>query len=145
MRSPKGRFTVFRKEVSLALGAARNAAPGAGGHPFDVELARIPPGQTNWPFHAHSMQWELYIVLAGHGETRTPEGATPIAAGEAFVHPPGEAHQIRNTGAGDLVYYVVADQPPAETVHYPDSGKWIAKPPGTCFRMAEANYFDGEE
>lgn len=38
-----------------------------------------------------------------------------------------------------------ADNPPADYFHYPDSGKWGLRAPRKNFRMAEADYWDGEE
>lgn len=145
VHSPKGRFHVFRRAISQALGAPRDAGVAGGGHPFDVELARIPPGAANFPFHSHAAQWEMYIVLSGSGEVRAGAEIHPITANESFICPPGEAHQIRNTGTVDLVYYVIADNPPAEVVHYPDSGKWAVRPPRKCFTMTEQDYYHGEE
>ncbi|MBL9129308.1 MAG: cupin domain-containing protein [Verrucomicrobiales bacterium] len=144
-RSPKGKFHVFRRHISQALGAPADAGVGGGGHPFEVELTRIPPGTTNFPLHRHAAQWEFYVVLSGSGELRTTEGTIPIVAGDAFVCPPGDAHQIRNSGAEDLVYYVIADNPPADVVDYPDSGKWFIKPQRKCFVLRETDYFAGEE
>src|SRR5689334_1711935 len=75
-RSPKGRFHLFRRNLSLALGGVRDVGDWGGGHPFDMEQYRIPPGATNFPFHAHSAQWELYLVTSGRGALRTPDGTT---------------------------------------------------------------------
>src|SRR6185312_9902965 len=54
--SPKGRFTGFSKELSIALGAQRNTPSGLGGHPFDLELQKLPPGATGCPYHSHAAQ-----------------------------------------------------------------------------------------
>jgi len=85
IRSPKGRFHAFRRHISLALGAPRDAGVAGGGHPFDVELTRLPPGATNCPFHAHAGQWELYLILSGVGEIRSDEGVTVIKAGDSVA------------------------------------------------------------
>jgi uncharacterized cupin superfamily protein len=69
----------------------------------------------------------------------------PIASGDAFVCPPGDAHQITNTGKEDLLYYVIADNPPVEVNFYPDSNKWLIKPQRKCFTIEETDYYDGEE
>ena len=45
----------------------------------------------------------------------------------------------------DLLLYVIADNPPADCIHYPDSQKWMIKPGRKVFRMTEVDYFDGEE
>lgn len=143
--SPKGTYHTRRKFISQALGAPKDVGTWGGGHPFDVELTRVPPGKASFPMHAHSQQWEFYIVISGEGVLLTPGTETPFQAGETFVCPPGEAHQVRNTGSDDLLYYVIADNPPADLIHYPASGKYQAKPERKIFRMVETTYFDGEE
>jgi uncharacterized cupin superfamily protein len=144
-RSPAGRFHIFRRHISEALGAPRDAGVAGGGHPFDVELSRLPRGATNFPFHAHAAQWELYLVLSGSGELRAGDTVTAVTAGDVFVCPPGEPHQLKNTGTEDLVYYVVADNPPADVINYPDSRKWFIKPQRKSFHMQETNYYANEE
>ncbi len=144
-RSPKGKFHVFRRNLSLALGGKRDVGEWGGGHPFDVEEFRVPAGARNFPCHAHSAQWEFYLVTSGAGTVRSGEGETRVAAGDAFVFPPGEAHQITNAGAEDLTFLVIADHPRADVIHYPDSGKWGVKPQREFFTMQSRDYYDGEE
>ncbi len=84
-----------------------------------MEIARIPAGATPYPYHSHSAQWEFYHVISGTGRVRDETGTTPIEAGDAFLFKPGEAHQIANDGAEDLVMYVVADNPIGESVALP--------------------------
>jgi uncharacterized cupin superfamily protein len=144
-RSPKGRFHLFRRHLSEALGAPRDAGVAKGGHPFDVEMTRLPPGAANFPFHAHAAQWEFYIILSGTGEMRVVETIVPVKPGDAMMCPPGEAHQLKNTGDSDLVYYVIADNPPADVGFYPDSQKWTIKPQRKYFKMQEVEYYEGEE
>src|SRR5215468_7351939 len=79
-RSPRGRFHLFRRHISEALGAPRDTGVAGGGHPFDVELARLPPGATNFPFHAHAAQWEVYIVISGSGELRAGDTVLAVTA-----------------------------------------------------------------
>lgn len=144
-RSPAGRFQVRFKEVSLALGGKKNIGEWDGGHPFDLTVISMPPGATNYPYHSHAAQWEMYLVVSGTGTVRTPAGLTPIGPGDAFVCPPGEPHQIQNTGTTDLVYHVIADNPRTDTVHYPDSDKWYTRSNNKVFRLTEHDYYDGEE
>ena len=144
-RSPQGRFHIFRRHISHALGAPRDAGVTGGGHPFDVELSRLPPGATNFPYHAHAAQWELYLIVSGTGDLRTGGAVMVIRAGDTFVCSPGEPHQIMNSGSEDLLYYVVADNPPADIIHYPDSEKWLVKPQHKCFTARDADYYADEE
>jgi uncharacterized cupin superfamily protein len=144
--SPKGRFAGAGKQVSEALGRQPSSHDLDARHPFDVEICRIAPGKTPYPYHSHSAQWEFYHVISGTGEVRHEEGTTPISAGDAFMFKPGEAHQIRNDGSVDLVLYVVADNPIGESNYFPDSKKWVVRSPERrVLRSDPLDYFDGEE
>ena len=144
--SPKGRFAGTGIEISEALGREPTSTDLMKRHPFDVEILRLRPGQTPYPYHSHSMQWEFYHVIAGSGLCRDAEGVTRIEPGDAFIFKPGEAHQLSNDGSEDLVVYVVADNPLGESYHYPDSGKWgVNSPERRVIRSEALDYFDGEE
>ena len=144
--SPKGKFAGAGKQVSEALGRKPNSTDLMERHPFDVEIARIPPGKTPYPYHSHSAQWEFYHVISGTGSVRHQDGTTLIEPGDAFLFKPGEPHQIINDGTEDLVLYVVADNPIGESGHYPDSGKWIVRSPERRIMRSDAHdYYDGEE
>lgn len=145
-KSPGGKFESNGKEVSEALGRDARSTDLMQRHPFDVEILRVRPGQTPYPYHSHSAQWEFYHVISGSGAVRHDEGTTPIVAGDAFIFRPNEAHQLTNDGEEDLVVYVVADNPLGEAHFYPDSGKWgVPIPKRTLVRSEPLDYFDGEE
>ncbi len=106
----------------------------------------MPAGQTPYPYHSHSAQWEFYQVLSGQGMVRHDGGETPIEPGDAFIFGPGEAHQLRNHGAIDLLVYVIADNPLGESCFYPDSQKWLVRSPERrLLRSPSLDYYDGEE
>lgn len=114
-------------------------------HPFNVEICRIPPGKTPYPYHSHSAQWEFYHVISGQGIIRHWDGTTTINARDAFLFKPGEP-QIINDGQEDLIVYVAADNPFGESYHYPDSGKWAVNSPERRILRSDAlDYYDGEE
>ncbi len=144
--SPKGKFAGAGKEISEELGRKPQSTDLKERHPFDVEILRVPPGKTPYPYHSHSAQWEFYHVISGRGRVRHPEGTTPIAAGDAFIFQPDEPHQILNDSTQDLIVYVVADNPIGESCHYPDSGKWAVRSPERRIICSEAlDYYAGEE
>ena len=144
--SPKGKFEQRSQNISLALGREPASNDLLKRHPFDVEIQRIPPGATATTFHSHSAQWEFYHVIAGTGTVRHDSGTEPIVTGDAFLFKPGEAHQVINTGADDLVMYVIADNPIGESTHYPDSDKWaVRSPQRRMLRSEPLDYWDGEE
>src|SRR5437764_10759504 len=76
--SPKGKFGGASKGISEALGRKPFSTDLKERHPFDVELTRIPPGKTAYPYHTHSAQWEFYYVLSGKGLVRHKDGTMPI-------------------------------------------------------------------
>ena len=144
--SPKGKFVGGGKDLSEALGWDSQSGDAKARHPFAVEILRIPPGQTPYPYHSHAAQWEFYHVISGKGLVRDESGRTPILAGDAFIFAPGEAHQLINDSSEDLVIYVVADNPIGESCYYPDSNKWLVRSPERrLLRSEPLDYFDGEE
>lgn len=143
--SPRRKFHSFSRDLSLALGGIRNTGTWAGGHPFDLQIRRIPAGAAVCPFHAHLAQWELFVVQSGVGTIRVGDETHLAKSGDVFVHPPGEAHQLTNHGTDDLEVLIIADHPALDAFHYPDSNKWGLRPPGKYFRMELTDYFDGEE
>ena len=66
-QSPGGKYAVSFKGISEALGREPASLDLAKRHPFDLEWNRVPPGKCNYPYHAHSTQWELYLVVSGKG------------------------------------------------------------------------------
>jgi uncharacterized cupin superfamily protein len=144
--SPKRKFVGAGKEVSVALGRKPLSMDLNERHPFDVEILRIPPGKTPYPYHLHSAQWEFYHVISGKGSARHENGMTPIESGDAFVFPPGKPHQLINDGSEDLIIVVIADNPIGESGYYPDSKKWLVRSPERRIMRAEGlDYYDGEE
>jgi uncharacterized cupin superfamily protein len=141
-RSPKEKYHFLRQSISQALGGIKDVGTWGDGHPFDVEYFRQPPGAANFPFDAHSAQWEMYILLQGQGSVRGPESTIAIEAGQSIIFRPGEAHQILNTSENELSYFVVADHSLADVVTYPDTGKWFIRPQEKCFTLTESSYYE---
>jgi len=144
--SPSGKFGGTEKEISIALGRKPASTDLKERHPFDVEIARIPPGKIPYPYHSHSAQWEFYYVLSGKGVARHKDGTTAIEAGDAFIFQPEEAHTFLNDGTEDLVMFLVADNPIGESAYYPDSKKWLVRSPERMLMRGKSlEYYDGEE
>ncbi|HEY4440199.1 MAG TPA: cupin domain-containing protein [Candidatus Elarobacter sp.] len=145
-KSPRGKYRGAGKEVSEALGRDPKSTDLLLRHPFDVEILRLEPGATPYPYHAHGQQWEFYHVISGRGKVRHEGGETAIAQGDAFLFKAGEPHAMTNDGDVDLIVYVVADNPLNEANYFPDSGKWVVPlPRRQVIRGESADYMDGEE
>jgi uncharacterized cupin superfamily protein len=145
--SPAGRFQSFSQNISQALGHVKGSDSKQNSHPFDLELCRVPAGVSPCPYHAHSGQSELYLILFGSGKFRTPQGITELTSGDAVFCAPGEPHQIINDGVEELVFYIIADNPVGETCYYPDSDKWglPSNLNGPVLKGKAVDYFEGEE
>ena len=152
-KSPKGKFGRFTKNISVALGREPESLDLLKRHPFDLALVRIPKGKTLCPYHAHSAESELCLVVSGRGSVRDKDGIIEVGPGDAFLFQPGEAHQLSNAGDEDFAYYVIADNPRSgcttgDSCYYPDSGKWAVTTDGheeVIVKGSEADYFEGEE
>jgi uncharacterized cupin superfamily protein len=148
-QSPKEKYAISFKGISESLGREPASLDLSKRHPFDLEWNKVPPGKFNFPYHAHSAQWEFYVIVSGKGTVRHEGGSIEVVAGDAFIFGPNEPHQIKNSGDVDLVYYVVADNPIGESSYYPDSNKWKANRTSAADRPMikgnETDYFDGEE
>jgi len=144
-KSPKGRYHLFRQEIVQAMKANNGEKTRATPWPFEVELVRLPPRAANWPYHSHSAQWEFYMIVTGRRQVRTPDGKVEVRAGDCLAYPPNEPHQLVNTGAVDLIYYVIADNPASDCCHYLDSDRWSLPGQPQPVRLQPADHFTGEE
>ena len=66
---------------------------------FMRQFTLAPGGCT--PRHTHDWEHEVYVV-AGTGAAVSEEGDKDISAGDCVFVPPGELHQFRSTGDGEL-------------------------------------------
>jgi len=145
-KSPKGAYELSRKHISLALGGKKDQGTWAGGHPFDIELSRLPVGKKNFPFHSHAAQWEHYIFVSGTGRFLDHEkNWYEVKSGDHIVCMPGEAHLLENNGKEELVYYVVSDHHPADITTYPNTNKRHLKPEYRIVETTESDYYRNEE
>jgi len=65
--------------------------------------ARLPPGATTTA-HYHRRTEEIYYILEGRALMRIGQQSRTVMAGDAIAIPPGEEHQITNTGTNVLKF-----------------------------------------
>ena len=145
-KSPKGRFHIFYRNVAAEFRAPQTGPRWRGEPPFEFAVLRIRPGTANFPFHSHAAEWEFYYIVSGAGVMRAGKRRAKVRPGDCLMCPPGEPHQLINTGRKDLVYHVVANNSVADIWHYPDSDKWGFTVGPKWFRLTPVkNRFEGEE
>ena len=145
--SPSGKFCTFDKPMNEAIGGDPRSHDLMKRWPFAVELTRIPPGATNYPFHMHSNQWEFYIIVSGVGTVRHDNGNTKAKPGDFFMFAPGEGHQIVNNSKADVTYYSIADNPTSDHAYYPNSNKWLVRVPEkrVMIKGERVSFYTGED
>jgi len=135
--------------------------PAIGARKLGCRLHVVAAGQKAFPRHAHHVNEEMFFIVAGEGTYRLGEETYPVKAGDLISAPPGDAstaHQIVNTGAGELRYLAFSTKLDPEIVEYPDSNKFAvasmvpedkglmgAKLMYIGRRETSLGYFDGEE
>lgn len=102
---------------------------------FGVNLTTLPPGQASSLRHAHSRQDEFIYILAGFPTLIDNQGATPLSPGmcAGFKAGTGNAHQLVNQSADEVIYLEIGDRTAGDEAMYPDNdiaarlegGKWV--------------------
>jgi len=77
----------------------------------------IPPGKSNYPYHYHAQNEEIFYILSGNGIVKTPKGDVAVSEGDVIYFPPDEsgAHRLTNTSDSEMLIYLDVD-----TKHRPD-------------------------
>ncbi len=128
----------------------------AGSERLGASLYEIGPEQATFPYHWHTANEELVLVLEGTVTLRQPGGVREVAAGEVVAFPRGErgAHQLLNRGTERARFIVLSEMNWPDPCVYPDSGKVSVSlvEPGegeprkrTFFEATAVDYWDGEE
>ncbi|MDA7915698.1 hypothetical protein N9B94_00515 [Verrucomicrobia bacterium] len=64
------------------------------GHPFEVDILRIPSDKKSYPYHSHRAQWEYFHVIPEFSQV-SPEGKLgDMERGNAFPFKIGDAYRI---------------------------------------------------
>lgn len=100
----------------------------AGARRLGASLYELPPGEAAFPYHAHTANEEMLIVVAGRPSLRTPQGWRELDEGEVVAFPTGEegAHQVANRSERPVRVLMLSEMIAPEVSVYPDSGKLAA-------------------
>jgi mannose-6-phosphate isomerase-like protein (cupin superfamily) len=144
-RSPRGRFRHFTQDLLAAMRQTNGDRMPGIVFPFEVKMVRLPPRAADGPYRSRATRWVYYQVILGRGTMRTATGPIEVREGDCVLLRPGEAHQLLNTGAADLVVQVITDTAGPDACHYPDSDKWGLPGQERPVRVSPADLYDGEE
>jgi uncharacterized cupin superfamily protein len=111
-----------------------------------MRLLDVKPGARSYPFHCHSAEEELFVVLAGEGRLRLGDGEHPLRAGHIVSRPAGTgvAHQFI-AGDDGLTVLCHSDIDSRDVTFFPDSGKVNLRGLNVMLRVEPVDYWDGED
>jgi len=124
-------------EIGWLLGAKK----------IEYAAGRLSRGEAYCPYHWHTAQEELFVVLDGTPTLRTPQGTFVLRRGDVVAFPTGAggAHRLSNEADADALVVLIANADPSDICYYPDSRKAMLGDPGPVVRdNPELDYFDGE-
>ena len=111
----------------------------------------IPPKKSNYPYHYHGSDVEIFYIISGRGQVKTEEGIKDISSGDLIICPSGKmaAHKITNTSEAENFCYIEFDTiHKPEVIKYPHSKKiGIVNMEGDSRFFREKDnkeYYDGE-
>ncbi|HEX3468199.1 MAG TPA: cupin domain-containing protein [Candidatus Elarobacter sp.] len=128
--------------------AASEVGRWIGAEKLGYQAMRLARGESFCPYHWHTREEELYVVLRGTPSLRTPAGTFALRAGDcvAFVTGPRGAHRISNDDDDEpAIVLAIANTDGGDACFYPDSRKFVVEATGTLVREEpQLAYFEGE-
>jgi len=124
----------------------RDLGDAAGTKDTGLGHVEVDPGKQATPQHCHSMEEEVFVVLAGEGALMLGDEEIPVRAGTVIARPPasGESHALR-AGERGLTYLVYGTRVPGDICYYPRSNKVSFRGLGLIGRLEPLDYWDGED
>ena len=89
-------------------------------------LTIVAPNKKANFFHNHHNNEEMFFILEGTGTLRFGGSEYSLRPNDIIACPPGKrdvAHQIINTGTGDLKYLALSTRRRVDVAEFPDSDK----------------------
>jgi uncharacterized cupin superfamily protein len=135
----------------------RNLGRAAGSVTTGIQHVEVALGKESAPAHCHSLEEEIFVILAGEGVLvlcvpSAPGGAgegeeeTPVRAGHVISRPAGTgvAHAFR-AGESGLTYLAYGMRHSGDVCYYPRSNKIASRGLGLVARLERLDYWDGED
>lgn len=124
----------------------RNLGVAVGSVSTGLQHVEVVPGKLSAPLHCHSLEEELFVVLAGSGLLLLDEQETAVAPGHVIARPSGTgvSHTFR-AGADGLRYLAYGTREPGDMCYYPTSRKVSFGGLDVIVRVEPLDYWDGED
>jgi uncharacterized cupin superfamily protein len=135
--------TVLRPRVARTR---RNLGRAVGSITTGLQHVEVVPGKYSAPAHCHSLEEEIFVIIAGDGVDVLGDEETPVGPGHEISRPAGTgiSHVFRAGNAG-LTYLAYGMRNPADVCYYPRSGKLAFRGIKLVARLERLDYWDGED
>ncbi len=122
----------------------RNLGKAAGSSTTGLQHVEVAPGKLSAPLHWHSMEEEIFVMLAGAGTLLLGDDEIAVRPGHVVSRPPNTdvAHAFHGGETG-LTYLAWGTREPGDACFYPTSNKVAIG--GAIFRIDPLDYWDGED
>lgn len=123
----------------------RDLGRAAGSHDAGLQWMQVAPGKLSNPEHCHSLEEEIFVILAGSGVLLLGDEQIPVRPGHVIGRPAGTglAHALR--GDIELTCLAYGTREPGDACYYPRSGKVAWRGLGVVARVEQVDYWDGED
>ncbi|HEY7197901.1 MAG TPA: cupin domain-containing protein [Gaiellaceae bacterium] len=138
-------------------GRVRPVGRAAGAVRAGLNHVSLDPGHDGAPAHCHSLEEEVFVILAGGGTlflTPSPRRAVhgveaeehALRPGHVIARPPGTGicHSLVAGQAG-LTYLVYGTREPNDMTYYPETREVFLRGLGVLARLEDVSYTDGED
>lgn len=136
-----------RDDPAPFTGTWADAGRFIGAEKLGYGATRLARGEVFCPYHWHTREEELFVVLRGTPTLRTPRGTFALRPGDcvSFAANASGAHALSNDADEEALVLLIANTDPGDTCFYPDSRKFVVEATGTLVRdHPQLDYFDGE-
>ncbi|MFZ0090092.1 MAG: cupin domain-containing protein [Solirubrobacteraceae bacterium] len=125
--------------------ARRNLGRAAGSRHSGLQYVEVAAGKESAPPHCHSLEEEIFVILAGDGTLGLDDEETPVSPGTVVGRPSGTgvSHVFR-AGSG-LTYLAYGTRHDADLCYYPRSNKIGFGGVKLIARLERLDYWDGED
>jgi uncharacterized cupin superfamily protein len=127
-------------------GTWRELGRAAGSQRTGLNYVEVEAGMLGTPFHCHSAEEEIFVVLEGDGTLLLGDERISVRRGHVVARPPASrvAHAFE-AGDGGLTYLAYGTREPNDIAYYPRSNKIYWRGVGVMARVEKLDYWDGEE
>jgi uncharacterized cupin superfamily protein len=131
--------------IEVRASIDRDLGRSAGSERTGLCHVTVAPGKEGAPFHCHSAEEEIFVILEGGGTVYLGEEQEAVRPGHVLGRPPGTgvAHSFRARDEG-MTYLAYGTRDTNDIAYYPRSNKVNFRGIKLIGRIERLDYWDGE-